>query len=136
MIFQEVFEAIYADDSLNGGGISTSSALILVALAFLPTCLLKDLTLVSFLSMGGLIATLATSALVIRKAMSELDDDVDAALSDLTHLGSHEYHSFKDYGKEFFGALIIRAETQTEPVGPKPFLPLSLLLYQVCATDV
>lgn len=125
-----MFAAVNAGDSLDGG-MSTSSALIMVALAFLPTCLLKDLTLVSFLSMGGLIATLATSTLVIRKAMSEIDDDVDVVLSDSNHLASHEHHSLQDFGEVFFGALINRAETQTEPVGPKPFLPLSLLLYQV-----
>lgn len=109
--------------------------MVLVALAFLPTCFLQDLSLVSFLSMGGLIATLFTASLVFRKATDDLNDDLDSANSDSRHLNSNQRYLLEDPGEGLFGALMSRAESQTELVGPKPFLPLSLLLYQVCATE-
>jgi len=85
--------------------------------------------------MGGLIATLFTASLVFRKATDDLNDDINSALPDPHHLGGKR-HLLEDIGQNLFGALMARAETQTEPVGPKPFLPLSLLLYQVCCTRI
>lgn len=109
--------------------------MVLVALAFLPTCFLQDLSLVSFLSMGGLVATLFTASLVFRKATDDLSDDLDRAYSDSHHLDGNRRYLLEETGQGLFGALMTRAESQTELVGPKPFLPLSLLLYQVCATE-
>ena len=137
-LLQVVFTAVRTGsttaDISGEGGMSTTFSMVVVALAFLPTCLLQDLTLVSFLSMGGLIATLATITLVLHKAFGELEDDVDGFIPDSKHLVGNARHLAEDVREGLFGALMARAESQTEPVGSKPFLPLSLLLYQVCIT--
>ena len=125
-----VFTAIYDGGASSDGDSSTATSKMVVALAFLPACFLKDLSLVSFLSMGGLVATLFTMSLVLRKATSEIEDDINV-LPDPHHL-REKRHLLEDVGQGLFGALRTRTESQTELVGPRPFLPLSLLLYQVC----
>jgi len=135
-VFTAVHTGSTAADVSGEGGMSTTFSMVVVALAFLPTCLLQDLTLVSFLSMGGLVATLATITLVLHKAFDELEDDVDGFIPDTTHQIGNGRHLVVNAGESLFGALKARAESQTEPVGPKPFLPLSLLLYQVCNTRI
>jgi hypothetical protein len=86
--------------------------MVIVGLTFLPMCFFRDLKLVSYLSMGGIVATVVTIALVVNLALSEVEDD-----------------EFRKGG--WMGSFELRAEEHTALVGPKPFLPVSLLLYQV-----
>lgn len=126
-----MFTSIYDDGASGDGDTSSATSKMVIALAFLPACFLKDSSLVSFLSMGGLVATLFTMSLVLREATSELEDDIKGDLTDQRNLGYSERLLVEDVGKGMFGALVNRAKSQTETVGPRPFLPLSLLLYQV-----
>lgn len=127
-----MFTSIYDGSAIVDGDTSSATSKMVIALAFVPACFLKDLSLVSFLSMGGLVATLFTMSLVLREATSELEDDIKGDLTGQRNLGYSERLLVEDGGQGMFGALMKRVKSQTETVGPRPFLPLSLVLYQVC----
>ena len=106
--------------------LTPSSALVVTALAYLPMCFLRDLRLLSYLSVSGLLAIVAIVALVLHLASDLVAEDA----ASMGYSGGYPISSTSSGRIPWVDAFQARAARHTEAVGPQPFLPMSIVLYQ------
>mmetsp|Transcript_11352 Transcript_11352/g.14640 ORF Transcript_11352/g.14640 Transcript_11352/m.14640 type:complete len:802 (-) Transcript_11352:216-2621(-) len=122
--------------AFTGRQLGDAKSKLITAIAYIPTCFIKDLTFVSYLSMGGLIANLFTVTFVLVFIgglciligdgidIDDIDDQNDSLDGSTSQFGDNNIS-----WDEWLHALSIHIKSKTEYIGPNPFIPMSLIVY-------